>query len=523
MTHKNILIIEDESLVAEDLKAHVIEMGYQVSAIVDNGEDALSLLEGSRPDLVLMDIVLAGGIDGIDVAEVIKEKYQIPVIYLTAYTDREKVERAQSTEPYGYLVKPFDERELRTTIDMSLYKAEADRKLRENQRWANAVLTSIADAVITLDRNAKVRYLNSAAERLTGWTQDSAAGQSLDEIMVLSDDKQELLLKLSNYLVSKEAVSSQTEILDALLQPREGTAIHIDITMCHIRHDGDSEHDGIIVAFRDVTLQHQAQEVLTEINSSLEQRVQERTRELISAREQAEVASEAKSRFLTNMSHEVRTPLIPIIGYAELLATDDKLPTGYREQATEIITAGQHLLGLFDDILEIAQSDTGELEIQSIPFDLVELVKHAVVSHSDTARNKGLELTSILPDTDSPIVLGDMGRIREVLNRILDNAIRFTDSGMVKVNLDCTKSSDDHIQSRITVVDTGIGITDKVKIFEPLTQLDDSMSRQHDGAGLGLAISQRLVKLMDGKIGVEDNPGGGAKFWFELELPVAAQ
>jgi len=526
MNNPSIMIIEDEVLVAEDLKAHIIEMGYTVSATINRGEDALKVLEGSRPDLILLDIVLAGEIDGIDVATIIKEQFHIPVIYLTAYTDKEKIERAQVTEPYGYLVKPFDERELSTTIGMALYKAEADRKLKDSHRWAHAVLTSIADAVITVDQNARIQYLNTNAERLTRWTHEEAINCELDKVLTLSGNQHIQLNTLAINMISRNSISIQMEAISAMLVSKIGTNIPVEITMAPIRYS-NGNHEGLVIAFRDITLQQQTLEMLKESNNGLEQRVLERTRklqqansELLAARLQADAANDAKSRFLRNMGHELRTPLNPIIGYSGLWKTDQNLSEEHRDQANEVFESGHQLLLLINDILEITDTDTGELTLNLMSFNIASLVQHAVVAYSEKAKQCGLEFISILPDTTPPYVTGDSVRIQEILNRLLDNALRFTSRGNIELKLDWTEDSNE-VSACFTIADTGPGIADKSIIFEPMTQLDNNLTRQHNGAGLGLTIAHQLVKLMGGQLRVENKPGGGSVFWFELKLPHA--
>lgn len=526
MKQANILIVEDEALVAEDLKSHICDMGHQVSAMIPRGEDALTLLKGSRPDLVLMDVVLAGTVDGIDVAQVIKEQYNIPVIYLTAYTDTEKLERATATEPYGYLVKPFDERELRTTISMALYKAEADRNQRKNLLWTNAVLTSITDAVITIDRNSRVRYLNTAAEQLTGWKKQSACNHGLHEVMRLPDEQQASLTALIAKLQASADRSTSINTLHTEILLEDGTSIPVEISVGNIHYD-DGSQDGIVIAFRDVTLQRQARDILQQTNTELESRVQQRTRELQqanreldTARQRAEAASEAKSRFLTNMSHELRTPLNAIIGYAEIWKHNPALLAKQHDQADDVYSAGMQLLSIIDDILEIAESDTGELQFQSEPIDLASLVHHIEIGFQESCKKKGLQFVSALPATPPPIVLGDPVRLREILKRLLDNALKFTPSGKLELKLAYSEASENSLLTRFTVTDTGIGVNDKTRIFELLTQLDDGLTRRSGGIGMGLTIARRLVELMGGQIGVDDNPGGGSQFWFELKLPL---
>jgi CheY-like chemotaxis protein len=171
MSHSKILVVEDDRIVARDIQQQLSRIGHVVVGITARGEDVVSLATQSQPDLVLMDIRLEGKLDGIDVAQQIHERFGIPVIFLTAYADEETVTRARVTEPFGYLLKPFEDSQLRTTIEMALYKHAAERKLRESERRYAVTLSSIGDAVIATDELLRVTFMNPVAEKLTGWPQ----------------------------------------------------------------------------------------------------------------------------------------------------------------------------------------------------------------------------------------------------------------------------------------------------------------------------------------------------------------
>jgi CheY-like chemotaxis protein len=178
MTDAQILVVEDENIVAKDIQNRLKNMGYQAPAICASGEDAIDKVAQLHPDLVLMDIMLKGQIDGIQAAERIRSLFNIPVIYLTAYSDESTLERAKISEPFGYLLKPFEERELHTTIEMALYKHRMEKKLKESEQWLSTTLKSIGDAVIATDRNGRIAFMNPVAENLTGWTQSDAFGHN---------------------------------------------------------------------------------------------------------------------------------------------------------------------------------------------------------------------------------------------------------------------------------------------------------------------------------------------------------
>ncbi len=182
MTGAKILVVEDEAIEALDIQRRLSSLGYVVSEIAFSGQEALEKSERIRPDLVLMDIMLHGGIDGIAAAEEIRSRLDIPVIYLTAYSDDDTLQRAKISEPYGYIVKPFNERELYVTIDIALYKHKMETQLRESERWLATTLKSIGDAVITTDENGLITFMNPVAEQLTGWDLADARQKPLHRV-----------------------------------------------------------------------------------------------------------------------------------------------------------------------------------------------------------------------------------------------------------------------------------------------------------------------------------------------------
>jgi len=182
----NILVVEDESIIALDIKATLQALGFEVQAIASSGQEAIDKSRRFLPDLVLMDIHLRGEMDGIEAIQRIRSEVDVPVIYLTAYADPGTVQRARETAPYGYLLKPFEQRELQIVIEMALHRHEMQRKLRESERWLAATLRSIGDSVIAADGEWRVRFMNPAAEKLTGWQAHEARGRDLGEVARVS-------------------------------------------------------------------------------------------------------------------------------------------------------------------------------------------------------------------------------------------------------------------------------------------------------------------------------------------------
>lgn len=190
MSNAKILIVEDEKIVAKDIHNCLRRFGYEVTAIASTGEEAIQKAVETKPDLALLDIRLRGETDGIVVAERIRDRLRIPVVYLTAYADEEMLRRAKPTEPFGYLVKPFGERELHSTIEMALHRHAMERRLQESEQWLQTTLMSIGDGVIAVGVDERVRSINQVAAKLTGWPEEEAVGRPIAEVFnILNEDR----------------------------------------------------------------------------------------------------------------------------------------------------------------------------------------------------------------------------------------------------------------------------------------------------------------------------------------------
>jgi PAS domain S-box-containing protein len=261
MTSARILIVEDDRIVARDLQQRLLAFGYSVVGVTPCGEEAVRLALEARPDLVLMDIRLEGPLDGISAAEQIRSRCQAPVVYLTAYADEETLRRARISEPFGYLLKPIEDRELHTVIEMALYKHAAERRLRESERRYAVTLNSIGDAVIATDSRGCVTFMNPVAEALTGWQLSEAIGHTLSEVFHIinelthapAEDPVAKVLRLGTVI----GLANNT-----VLVARNGQEVPIDDCGAPIRDD-DKHIAGVVLVFHDVTARRQSEQALT--------------------------------------------------------------------------------------------------------------------------------------------------------------------------------------------------------------------------------------------------------------------
>ena len=257
---KQILIVEDDSDVVGYIEHLLKSLGYGVCAVVSSGKAAMQKAAESPPDLALIDMMLAGDMDGIAVAEQMRARFNIPVVYLTAYVDQRLLKRAQITEPFGYVLKPFAERRLHLNIEIALYRHEMERKFKESEQWLSTILRSIGEAVIATDENGRVQFINSVGEDLTGWRQEDAFGKDLEEVFNVISEGTETPIRAH----VMEAL--QSGIIVGLGEPnilaaRDGKETPIDYSAAPIRNDKKNA-TGVVLGFRNIARRKEAEEAL---------------------------------------------------------------------------------------------------------------------------------------------------------------------------------------------------------------------------------------------------------------------
>jgi len=259
MEKTRILIVEDEGLIARDIEDMVRNASYEVCAVVGTGEDAVKKAETTHPDLILMDIILRGAMDGVEAAEKIREQFNIPVIYLTAHTDENTLERAKLTEPLGYTLKPVEQKELMTVMEMALYKHQMEIKLRERQSWLSTILQSIGEGVIATERFGNLTFMNSVAEKLTGWNQPDSIGKPLTSVLHLVDEDTGKLVRVS---IPELFANSSPNPINGNIQIVNFTEkTPVELTYTAIRDDKENI-GGLVLVLHDLTERKRYEEKL---------------------------------------------------------------------------------------------------------------------------------------------------------------------------------------------------------------------------------------------------------------------
>ena len=260
---RRLLIVEDEGLIALDLQSELERVGYEVIGIADCMEEAIDLCGSGSPELVVMDIRIKGGHDGIETAERIRAEFSLPVIFITAHADRQTLERAKLAEPFGYIVKPFINVDFRAQIETVLWKHRMEQKVRESQAWLASTLGNVADGVIATDPDGNVKFLNAAAEQIVRISSESAAGRPLMQVLSLFDEKTRLpIITPLEALYRGGALSADPEVYEFLAADGTRTGL------IQARFSGNYAGDkllGVIVCFQDVTAQRAFEKSLQEM------------------------------------------------------------------------------------------------------------------------------------------------------------------------------------------------------------------------------------------------------------------
>jgi len=256
MKGKKILIVEDELLIARHIEQMVKNLGYQALGVVESGEQALEATRDLSPDLVLMDIRLKGELDGVEAATRIWKYYSIPIVYLTAYADEDTLIKATSAEPFGYLIKPFEEKELLVAIELAFYKHQVETENKEKRRWLNAILSSITDGLISTDRGGVINFINPIGEKLLGQSSEAVIGKSLEEVFKIQEGPTGRILGLSIETVANEFL---TEGDYYLVKGEERLPVELRGSLIRNEHE---QVVGSVLVFRDITLRKLQEERL---------------------------------------------------------------------------------------------------------------------------------------------------------------------------------------------------------------------------------------------------------------------
>ena len=379
-------------------------------------------------------------------------------------------------------------------VDITEQKQMED-EIRKGQQRLQVFFDRLPVAISWADKDGNILYMNNALQKLFGYT--------LDEVPTIADWQRLTLRHMSD----PEKILTLSKIVDSSGEPTRIASIYVRSYSCKDGTLRDCElrsttiYNNILVIYVDITEQKRAEEALRE------------------AKIVAEAANKAKSEFLANMSHEIRTPLNGIIGMSYLLLDTD-LAEEQKSYAETVKHSADTLLTVVNDILDFSKIEDRKLDLETIDFELRAVIEEVIDMLSIKASGKGLECIFMVAPEVPEVMLGDPGRLRQVLINLINNAIKFTEKGEVVVDVFLETETEKTVTVHFNITDTGIGIPREHmdRLFKSFSQVDASMTRKYGGSGLGLVISRSLVEMMGGEIGVESEAGKGSRFWFTVVL-----
>ncbi len=498
-----VLIVEDEYILARNLKETLESFGYIVLGIIDSGETAIETANKLRPSIILMDIRIRGEIDGIQAARQIWQQLEIPVIYVTGHSDQSTIERAKLTFPFGYILKPIREKELYVAIETALNRYE-------REQFFSTVLQEMGDGVIVVDPQLHIKYLNSAAEALTGWTLNEVQEENIANVFIFLDEHNHCPI-IHPLILALQTEKTIYLVSHVLLVRKDGTELPIADSVALLR-DNDRLIIGAVLVFRDDT-----QRRLMEERDRANELIQQTESRLLEQRR----ITQLKDDFLATISHELRTPLSNIkliICLLETFLNQEGILTTEGLAQAEVITKYLSIIqdqcdeeiNLVNDLLDLRALESGAYPLDLTTIQIEEWLSHITENFQTklTTQQQTLQIT-VSPNLTS--FVSDRISLSRIVLELLNNACKYTPIGekiTIEVRVDPVDEAE-NIKSQIAIIISNSGVeissAEISRIFEPFYRISKNDFWKQGGSGLGLALVKTMVEYLQGTIQVTSN------------------
>ncbi|MDR3230755.1 MAG: response regulator [Synergistaceae bacterium] len=497
----SVLAVDDESANLAVLN-RILSADYSMHT-AKSGAQALQLVAGVRPNLILLDVVMPD-MSGFDVLAKLKESPEtrdIPVIFITGLVGPDDEEKGFALGAVDYITKPFKPIVVKARVRAHMKNATRLNMVEDDLIRISSIVEGSPQFVLYMNTTTgAIEYMNPAIAEISGYTREEIAEKGLGLML----DEETLRRLREEYLPS---VSERRRLeFEMPVRRKDGeTRIFAVSAFAAVLHGGET---GVGITAKDETELKKMQRELVDARERTERALLE-----------AEFYNRAKSDFLSRMSHEMRTPMNAIIGMTAIAGT--AADEGQRKYSLDRVDeAAHHLLSIIDDVLDMAQIDTGKFELSAREFSFGEMMRTVSDAISPAAAAKGLDFSVSLDEGIPDSLVADDRRLRQVLANLLSNAVKYTpEKGRVRLSAKRVGTDEEDKNSgecaiRFEVSDTGIGISEeqRARLFRAFEQADNSITREHGGIGLGLAITRHIVGMMNGNIQVESEPGRGSRF-----------
>jgi two-component system, sensor histidine kinase and response regulator len=521
------ILIVDDSPSQIIIIGEISDVDYEV-LVATNGPEAIELAKAEHPQLILLDIIMPG-MDGFEVCRILKSNpitSEIPIIFITVAGNLDNEKTGFSLGAVDFITKPIHPIKLKSRIQNHLVKyrqQQADKdthrrlttmvkiiqenstELRKKENYLRSIFNNAIDAIITTDKNGIILEFNHAAQQLFGYSLAQAVGHNVVDLIIPPNQQKAHKEAMTGYgkLTKAGEAPAINRMLNLSGQRSDGELIDLEVGLTSMYQNDKLSYTAFI---HDITKHKQLVQSLTDTL-----RV-------------AELSNISKSEFLANMSHEIRSPMNAIMGMTELvLAT--KLNKDQQENLEIVQNSANSLLGVINDILDFSKIEADQLNLENITFDLRGQVENVCNNLAILAHTKEVELYCDIAENIHHSLIGDPLRLKQILNNLINNAIKFTTEGEIIVGvklIDEPEDGDGTSNLHFWISDTGIGIPhDNVTtIFDQFTQVDGSTTRYYGGSGLGLTITKRLVNIMGGEIWVDSTQGSGSTFHFSCRFTI---